>query len=85
MGYPTDDDFAEAHGWNKGRPRLSQADVVRLNEVSALKQQRDELASALKYCEGALKGVRDVFGRGMSEVLNEAIKRAGKALKKVGA
>ena len=26
MGYPTDDDFAEAHGWRKDRPSFSEAD-----------------------------------------------------------
>lgn len=26
MGYPTDEDFAKAHGWNPDRPRFSEAD-----------------------------------------------------------
>lgn len=29
MGYPTDEDFAEAHGWLPNRPSFSEADRLR--------------------------------------------------------
>lgn len=40
MGYPTDEDFAEAHGWNPDRPRFSEADRKRELRNLKIKKRR---------------------------------------------
>lgn len=61
MGYPTDDDFEEAHGWNKNRPRLSEADRVAQLKLQ-FDRERDELEEKKeKEEEGKIKFIQRIL------------------------
>lgn len=68
MGYPTDDDFAEAHGWNKNRPSISEVLRADVSNKSTQSQSTGESAQTIiekliKEKEELAKACDDLFDR----------------------
>lgn len=74
MGNITDEQIAEAHGWNQDRPRLSEAEAKKDAEIERLTLEVGRLKHDLNNARASLTGFNE---------MDRMLKRAGEMLRAI--